>query len=79
MVLVVALGDRLGGVDDQVEEHLAEPRLVGVDPRHVGELGHEHRAVPDPRSQPAMRSVVSRTRRTSTERAPLVLGGARTS
>ena len=43
----VPLGDGLRRVHEQVEEHLAEARLVRVDRRHVGEALHEARAVPD--------------------------------
>lgn len=33
VLMGVPLGDRLGRVDDQVEEHLPQPRLAGVDHR----------------------------------------------
>ena len=43
----LALGDRLRGVDEQVHEHLAEARLVGLDKGHVVEVAHEAGAVAD--------------------------------
>ena len=48
LVLVgVPLRDGLRGVDEQVQEHLAEARLVRVDGGHVGEALHETRAMAD--------------------------------
>jgi hypothetical protein len=43
----VALGDGLRGVHQEVEEHLAEARLVGHHRGHGAELPHQARAVAD--------------------------------
>ncbi len=48
LVLVrLPLGDGLGSVDEEVQEHLAEARLVRVDGRHFGQALDEARAVTD--------------------------------
>ena len=76
--LDVALGDRLRRVDDQVEEHLAEPRLVGVDA--AGPSRSRFTSCARWRiSFHAMRSVDSSTVSTSTGAAALLLGRARRS
>ena len=47
VALGLALGDGLRGVEEQVQEHLAEARLVAVDQRHVAVVLHQARAVAD--------------------------------
>src|ERR1700704_3598691 len=45
--LGVALRDRLGRVDDEVEDDLTEPRLVGLDERHLAVVPDQPRTVAD--------------------------------
>ena len=42
----IARDEALGGIDDEIDEHLGQPRFVREDRWNAGELDRDRRAVP---------------------------------